>query len=119
MSEWFRWQRGRQEGSYSKFALLPKWLSHKLNFDAYILKFPVGSSVIGHRDPVDAGYEHHRVNITLKSDGFTRMYIEGPIKRWWIVEKFRPDLHYHGLNKVQTSMYMLSIGWRVKTKQVV
>lgn len=116
MSPWLRWKQGRQQGSYSKFALLPEFLSRLLNCDAYILRFPAGSSVIGHVDPVEAGYEHHRINIILKYDGFSRMYIEGPIQRWGRIERFRPDLHFHGLHRVQTSMYMLSFGWRAKQK---
>lgn len=109
-----RWTRGRQEGSYSKLALLPTWLSKLLNVDAYLLKFPPGCSVMRHRDPVATGYKHRRMNITLTGDPTDKMYIEGPIKRWYRFEVFAPDQYFHGLQPIKTKMYMLSFGCRIK-----
>jgi hypothetical protein len=93
--------------------LIPTWLSQLLNADAYLLCFPAGCSVMKHKDPVAEGYNHYRMNITVSGTG--RMYILGPIKRWWKIEIFRPDLYEHGLTPIQDKMYMLSFGCRVKT----
>ena len=109
-----RWQRGRQVGSYSKLALIPLWLSRLINADAYILSFPAGCSVVKHRDPVAEGYKHYRMNLVLKRPGGQRMYCLGPVKRFWRIEIFRPDLYEHGLEPISGSMYMLSIGCRIK-----
>jgi len=112
---WLKWKKGRQEGSYSKMALIPGWLSRFLAADAYLIRFPAGCSVMKHKDPVEPGYNHHRVNITLKRANYReRMYILGPIKRWWRVEIFRPDLYEHGLQPISESMWMLSLGCRTK-----
>ena len=113
--KWLKWIRGRQEGSYSKLALFPQWLSVLLNADAYLLSFPAGCSVMKHKDPVAPGYNHHRLNITLKRASYKeRMYILGPVKRWGRVEIFRPDLYEHGLAPITEHMFMLSFGCRVK-----
>lgn len=112
MRKWLKWEAGRQAGSYSKMLLIPVWLSTLLNTDAYLLSFPEGSSVIKHRDPVAPGYRHYRMNIRLWGQG--RMYILGPIRRWWRIEIFRPDLYDHGLTPIRRPMYMLSFGCRIK-----
>ncbi len=110
------WKRGRQEGSYSKMALLPLWLSTAINTDAYILKFPDQCSVMKHMDPVAPGYKHYRMNVTIKRSNNKRdkMYILGPVHRWWRFEIFRPDRYYHGLKPITGSMVMLSFGCRIK-----
>ncbi len=114
--KWLKWQKGRQQGSYSKMALIPHWLSVLLNADAYLLSFPAGSSVIQHKDTVATGHSHHRLNITLKRTSYKeRMYILGPIKRWRYIEIFRPDLYEHGLNPISEHMFMLSFGCSVKS----
>lgn len=65
-----------------------------------------------HRDPAAPGYKHYRMNIRLS--GKDSMYIKGPINRWHRVEVFRPDMYFHGLEPINTKMYMLSFGCRVK-----
>jgi hypothetical protein len=112
-----RWEQGRQEGSYYKMALLPLWLSKVINTDAYLLKFPDGCSVVKHKDPVSEGYKHFRMNITIKRPDNRRnkMYILGPVHRWWRFEVFRPDAYFHGLEPITGSMLMLSIGCRIKS----
>jgi len=111
----FTWIPGRQQGSYSKMALIPLWLSQALNCDAYLLRFPSGCSVIKHKDPVAEGYNHYRANIVIKRPiQGGRMFILGPIKRWMRLEIFRPDLYEHGLEPIVGSMYMLSFGCRIK-----
>ena len=109
----FKWERGRQEGSYYKLKLLKSKL---LSCDAYILKFPRGCSVMKHTDPVADGFRHYRLNILLKksSNPRDRMYTLGPVKRWWRFEFFRPDLYEHGLEPIEDSMWMFSFGCRIK-----
>lgn len=110
-----RWEKGRQQGEYSKLALLPTWLSRLINCDAYLLSFPDGCSVIKHRDPVAEGYRHYRMNIMLwKPRVGGRMYCLGPVKRFMRAEIFRPDLYYHGLQPITGRMYMLSLGCRLR-----
>lgn len=110
-----RWEKGRQVGSYSKLALIPRWLSRLINADAYILRFPNGCSVIKHKDPVAEGYSHHRMNIVIKRPAAGgRMYCLGPVKRFGQIEFFRPDLYEHGMQPIEGSMYMLSLGCRIK-----
>jgi len=53
------WERGRQRSGYDKLLLLAGQ-----RFDVYLLRFPVGSSVPRHRDPVD-GARHLRLNVVL------------------------------------------------------
>lgn len=113
----FKWQAGRQIGSYSKLQLVK---SKFFNCDAYILKFPAGCSVMKHRDPVTEGYKHYRLNVTLKksSSQTDRMYTLGKVHRWWRFEFFRPDLYDHGLEPINDSIWMLSLGCRVKSKSI-
>lgn len=113
MRKWLKWEKGRQEGSYSKLLLIPVWLSNLLNIDAYLLSFPKGCSVIKHKDPVADGYRHYRMNITIWNEGNGRMYIMGPIRRFMRAEIFRPDLYEHGLLPINGRMLMLSFGCRV------
>ena len=113
MRKWFKWERGRQEGSYSKMLLIPVWLSKFLNADAYLLSFPTGCSVMKHKDPVEKGWKHYRMNITIWNEGTGRMYMLGPMKRFWRIEIFRPDLYEHGLTPINGRMYMLSFGCRI------
>jgi hypothetical protein len=110
----FQWNKGRQKGAYEKLPILN---SRLLGCDAYILRFPRGCSVMKHKDPVAEGYRHYRMNVILKkpSNFRDRMYILGPIKRWWRFEIFRPDLYEHGLQPINESMWMLSMGCRVKS----
>lgn len=116
-----RWQKGRQEGSYSKLLLIPIWLSKFLNADAYLLNFPDGCSVIKHKDPVAEGYRHFRLNIIVKRSKNPRdkMYILGPVYRWWRFEVFSPDRYFHGLQPITGNMLMLSFGVRIKTNTIV
>jgi hypothetical protein len=83
--------------------------------DAYILKFPQGSTVPAHIDPVETG-RHYRLNIVLKkANGGGETCVYDPCfhksKRLFF---FRPDTVLHGLSKVwDGTLYILSIGWIV------
>jgi hypothetical protein len=107
-----RWEKGRQEGSYSKLALIPQWLSKFLKADAYLLSLEDGSTIPKHKDPTLSGYKHYRMNITLT--GKSRMYCLGRVKRFGPIDIFRPDLYEHGIVLVHGKMFILSIGWLTK-----
>jgi hypothetical protein len=63
MKLWPR-EKGRQGSGYSKFTLAhSKWFK----LDATILRLPTDTHVPPHKDPSLDGFEHHRVNITLRS----------------------------------------------------
>jgi hypothetical protein len=95
--------------------LVPVWLSELFSFDAYLLKFPKGCSVMQHKDKVDEGFKHYRMNITVYNAGDGKMNIDGPmIIKTKRIEFFRPDLYEHGLKPISDTMYMLSFGARVK-----
>lgn len=104
----WRWEHGRQGGGYSKFTLA---YSTRLNFDMYILRLPKGSMVQEHTDPSPEGFEHHRVNITLRSARtggctyFSRM--RAPLHY-----HFRPDVMKHHVTAIMKgNLWLLSIGW--------
>ncbi len=118
----FRWEHGRQNGGYSKFTLA---FSKRLKFDCYIIRLPVTSVVPHHRDPAPEGFEHHRVNITLRSAkvggttfiacsperpgiGPRTMHYEEAPK----VYHFRPDLYTHFMSAIMKGeVWLLSFGW--------
>lgn len=54
--------KGRQGTGYAKLKLLR---SERLKMDAYILKYPEGSHIPPHTDPVDSN-KHYRLNVVLE-----------------------------------------------------
>lgn len=105
-----KWKKGRQGSGYFKRLLLKG-----KTWDLYLLKYPAGSHIETHLDPVE-GKEHHRINIVLKKskggfffkdDGSTRvMFLLNRIVR------FRPDIEAHGVTTVISgTRYVLSFGW--------
>ena len=87
----FRWQRGRRGTGYDKMLLLTApW---PIAFDAYLLRYPEGSEIPPHQDPVSSG-RHYRLNL---------------------IKLFRSDLSQHSVTRViGGSRYVLSIGWVLK-----
>ena len=60
----FRWQRGRQGTGDDKMLLLTApW---PIPFDSYLIRYPEGSEIPPHTDPVASG-RHYRLNLILKS----------------------------------------------------
>jgi hypothetical protein len=120
--KWLRWDTGRQLSGYSKMLLAASKL---LKFDVYLIKIPVGCGIPEHTDPAAPGYEHHRLNIALKSPciGTGKMHVKGPAKIFLGGRGilFRPDLYKHRMDPVDfifsnESMYLLSIGWLRREK---
>ncbi|HEY3254677.1 MAG TPA: hypothetical protein VGJ91_12040 [Polyangiaceae bacterium] len=97
-----RWERGRQGTGYFKLRL-----AQGRRWDLYLLRYPPGSSVPPHRDPVP-GKKHSRANLLLwGEDAF-----EG---RAWLrlprLVVFRPDITEHEVAPVSRLRLVLSLGW--------
>lgn len=106
--KYLRWIDGRQGDGY-KILYLWNWL-----FDLVLIRYPVGSYVRCHRDPVKRG-NHHRINIEL-----TRPMNGGHFNcdlKWVRIKLprfvwFRPDKGLHSVSLVKGSeRWVFSIGW--------
>ena len=106
----FRWQRGRQGSGYDKMLLLT--LPWPIPFDSYLIRYPEGSSIPPHTDPVRGG-RHYRLNIILKaSESGGEFICSHPIYASARIKLFRPDACEHSVTPVVGgSRYVLSIGW--------
>ena len=106
----FRWQRGRQGTGYDKMLLLAApW---PLPFDSYLIRYPEGSEIPPHTDPVASG-RHYRLNVILKSprDG-GEFVCARPLFETRRIKLFRPDACEHSVTRVVGgSRYVFSIGW--------
>jgi hypothetical protein len=103
-----KWEHGRQNTGYDKLRLfIGKW------FDCYLLRYPPGSCIPPHTDPV-TNYQHFRLNIVLipAQEGGEFSYSD-PIFAWGPVKLFRSDRSTHSVSKVggKRSRYVLSVGW--------
>jgi hypothetical protein len=106
----FRWQPGRQGTGYDKMLLLTTpW---PIRFDSYLLRYPDGSEVPPHTDPV-TGARHYRLNIILKAPRAGGEFVcASPIFASKRIKLFRPDDCEHSVTRVSGgSRYVLSIGW--------
>lgn len=106
----FRWQHGRQGTGYDKMLLATApW---PVPFDCYLLRFPVGTHVPPHTDPV-AARGHYRLNIVLKhAAAGGEFQCADPIVSTDRIKFFRPDRSEHSVSLVVGSpRYVLSIGW--------
>jgi len=106
----FRWQSGRQGSGYDKMLLLTaRW---PLPFDSYLIRYPEGSSIPPHTDPVQAG-RHYRLNVILKSPKSGGEFVcAKPIFSTARIKLFRPDQCEHSVTPVQCgNRYVLSVGW--------
>jgi hypothetical protein len=105
-----RWQCGRQGTGYDKMLLLTaRW---PLPFDSYLIRYPEGSEIPPHTDPVQAG-RHYRLNIVLKSSPSGGEFVcATPIYASRRIKLFRPDACEHSVTRVVGgSRYVLSLGW--------
>ena len=106
----FRWQKGRQGTGYDKMLLLAGlW---PLPFDSYLIRYPEGSEIPPHTDPVKAG-RHYRLNLVLKSPESGGEFIcAKPIFATKRIKLFRPDACEHSVTRVVGGRrYVLSLGW--------
>jgi hypothetical protein len=106
----FRWQRGRQGSGYDKMLLATaRW---PLPFDSYLIRYPEGSAIPPHTDPVQSG-RHYRLNIVLKSPQSGGEFVcATPIFATKRIKLFRPDACEHSVTQVVGgSRYVFSLGW--------
>jgi hypothetical protein len=110
LRNWMRWQRGRQGTGYDKLLILVNPLI--IPFDLYLLRFPEGTEIPPHRDPV-TGMRHYRLNIILKrSQAGGDFVCVDPLFETRRIKLFRPDVSTHSVTRVQGgSRYVLSLGW--------
>ena len=109
-SQAFRWQRGRQGTGYDKMLLLAsRW---PFRFDSYLLRYPEGSEVPPHTDPVQSG-RHYRLNVVLKAPASGGDFVcASPIYSSRRIKLFRPDACEHSVTRVVGgSRYVFSLGW--------
>ncbi len=106
----FRWRRGRQGTGYDKMLLLTApW---PIPFDTYLLRYPEGTEIPPHRDPVE-NRRHYRLNIVLKSPRSGGEFVcAAPIFESRRIKFFRPDQCEHSVTRVVGgSRYVFSLGW--------
>ena len=109
----WRWQRGRQGSGYDKMLLLTgRW---PLPFDSYLIRYPEGSAIPPHTDPVQTG-RHYRLNIVVKASPRGGEFVcKTPIWQSRRIKLFRPDACEHSVTRVEGgSRYVLSLGWVLK-----
>jgi len=105
-----RWQRGRQGTGYDKMLLLTaRW---PLPFDSYLLRYPEGTEIPPHTDPVQQG-RHYRLNLILKAPRAGGEFVcASPLYASARIKLFRPDACEHSVTRVVGgSRYVLSLGW--------
>jgi hypothetical protein len=113
LRNWLRWQPGRQGTGYDKLLFLANpWV---IPFDLYLLRFPEGTEIPPHQDPV-TGRRHYRLNIILKRPNSGGEFVcANPIFETKRIKLFRPDMSLHSVTKVVGgSRYVLSLGWVLK-----
>jgi hypothetical protein len=101
------WQEGRQGTGYFKHLL-----ARGTSWDLYLLKYPKGSFVPGHVDPVE-GFVHRRINLVFwnASEGGD-FWARGLVKKRRRFVCFRSDIMLHGVDKVTKGVrYVLSLGF--------
>ena len=112
----WRWEEGRQGSGYRKLLLAS---SSRFKFDCYLIEMGEGIDVPMHRDPCPPGFEHHRINITLKFPaigGYTLVATDETAVKVRLLEqrayRFRPDLYSHMVSRVvRGKLLLLSFGW--------
>lgn len=104
-----KWIAGRQPGGYLK---LPLFRLRRLRTDCYLIRYPAGTGVRFHTDPVE-GRRHYRLNVVLRrprSGGAFRM-LGRPLLAFWRVYLFRPDRYAHTVETVQKGeRWVFSLG---------
>jgi hypothetical protein len=112
-SNWFNWEQGRKKTYYSKLTIFAN--PFLIPWHILILKFPEGSNIPEHKDPMK-GRRHWRLNIIVKSAKEGGEFIcENPIIQSRFLNFFRSDINKHRVTKVVSgTRYVLSIGWMLK-----
>ncbi|MBB3193872.1 hypothetical protein FHS28_001237 [Roseateles terrae] len=81
-------------------------------FDSYLIRYPDGSEIPPHKDPVQLG-RHYRLNVILKAPKSGGEFVcKDPIYSGSRIKLFRPDVSEHSVTRVAGgSRYVFSIGW--------
>jgi hypothetical protein len=108
----FNWEPGRQGTGYEKLKLINNWrYFSRFKWDLYLLRYPTGSGIPSHRDPVPK-HKHYRLNIYLwnaKSGGVPEHDDVIISNRFFTL--FRPDVCTHSVTTVKAgTRYVLSFG---------
>lgn len=113
-SKWLRWEHGRQDGGYDKLLIAQ---SQWLKFDLYLLRFPVGSEIKKHTDPVKQG-RHFRLNVIIKpARQGGQFVVKDAIVNWRRMKFFRPDISEHSVSRIEKgSRYVISFGFVRRTR---
>lgn len=99
----FHWELGRQGSGYWKMLLgQGSW------WDCYLLKYPPGTIIAPHKDPVE-GKRHFRLNLVLWGEQTFGSWTW--ILNWGRLVLFRPDISTHWVNSSERLRLVLSIGW--------
>lgn len=86
-----------------------------LAFDVVGIKYPQGSELPMHKDPVD-GFKTIRFNFILNSARGGEFICDNVIFRSRYLNIFRPDVNMHGVSTVfEGTRYMFSLGVGIKT----
>jgi hypothetical protein len=112
---WLRWEKGRQNTGYDKLLIAVN--PFVIPFDCYLLRFPDGTEIPPHRDPIRAG-RHYRINIILKRTPSGGEFIcAHPIFQSSRINVFRSDTSTHSVSRVVGgTRYVLSIGWVLRDR---
>lgn len=105
-----KWEQGRKGSLYMK----KKLFQLRNTLDCYLIKYPVGSVLENHTDPV-TGKSHYRLNIILqKAKLGGKLYLNNCLCRKRVI-LFRPDAVEHRVSEVvYGTRYVLSIGFAWK-----
>jgi len=82
--------------------------------DCFIIRYPVGSYIPSHKDPVQASAEHHRLNIILDQPAVGGLLIVDHCEYRLLPSDayiFRPDLEEHEVTKIEVfDRYVFTVG---------
>ena len=102
------WVKGRGNTGYFKVLIMQSWIP--IPFDIYILKFPKGSYIEPHKDPMDSG-RHFRLNIIWNSKSGGEFKCDNNIIDWKFLKLFRSDRDLHSVCEIKEgTRYVLSVG---------
>lgn len=110
---YMKWEKGRQNSGYDKLKIFQ--ISCPILADLYLLRFPKGSYVKPHKDPVE-GRRHYRLNIVIKKAHIGGTFLcSTQILDWGRIQFFRSDLAKHAVSPIlKGSRYVLSFGVALK-----
>lgn len=101
-----KWEIGRQGTGYFK-----KLLGSGPFWDCWLLKYPAGSSIPVHTDPV-SGKVHRRINIVIWGE---QTFMGENLFRFGSIVYFRPDIMPHSVMASAKVRYVFSLGWALDT----